>query len=66
MSTDDPGLPPQVVAALTAADLERLHRQVEHASAAERSELDAALDGVVSFVPRWIRGKTRALLRGSR
>ena len=66
MSTDDLGLPPQVVAALPAADLERLQEQVEHASAAERRELDAALDGVVSFVPRWIRGKTRALLMGSR
>ncbi|HZG98241.1 MAG TPA: hypothetical protein VEY14_08260 [Nocardioidaceae bacterium] len=59
-------LPPQVVAALTPADLERLHRQVLEAHAAARVELDAALDSVISFVPRWIRGRTRALLVGHR
>lgn len=55
-----------MVAALTAADLERLHRQVSDAGEAARMELDAALDSVISFVPRWIRGRTRALLVGHR
>jgi hypothetical protein len=55
-----------VVRALTAADLERLQRQVLEAHAAARVELDAALDSVISFVPRWIRGRTRALLVGHR
>jgi hypothetical protein len=64
--SDDLALPPEVVAGLTAADLDRLHRQVSEAGEAARIELDAALDSVISFVPRWIRGRTRALLIGHR
>jgi hypothetical protein len=64
--SEDLDLPPEVVAALPAAELDRLHRQVEYASEAARTELDAALDSVIGFVPRWIRGRTRALLLGHR
>lgn len=59
-------LPPQLAAALTQADSDRLQRQVRDAREAARIELDAALDSVISFVPRWIRGRTRALLVGHR